>query len=182
MSVTGLFGGNLLNYVMQGLQTQGQQIRQDLKKLGSDLSSGNLSAAQSDLTALQQLMPQSSTSASAQSSNNIAQAFNKLSSDLKSGNVSAAQQDYATLQQDMQNLRGHHHHHMHSGGGNTNGVNASTTVSQIFSQLGQELQAGNLSAAQQAYTTLQQDFAQFMSSGGATTASSAASSGLSVTA
>lgn len=177
MSVLGILGNSLFNYYTQNTQNQGQQIQQDLQKLGSDLSSGNLSAAQSDFAALQQLMPGNSTS-STQSSNNIAQAFSKLSSDLQSGNLSAAQQDYATLQQDMQNVHSHHHHHHHSAGG----ANASTTVSQIFSQLGQALQAGNLSAAQQAYTTLQQDFEQFAANGGALASSSAASSGLSVNA
>lgn len=181
MSVTGILSNSLLNYFTQGTQIPGQQIQQEFQQLGSDLSSGNLSAAQSDLTALQQMMPGNSASSS-QSGNTVAQAFNQLSSDLQSGNISAAKQDYATLQQDMQNAHMHRHHHHGSGGASANGANASATMSQLFSQLGQELQAGNLSAAQQAYATLQQDFTQFMTNGGALTASSAASSGLSVTA
>jgi hypothetical protein len=35
----------------------------------------------------------------------------------------------------------------------------------LFDQLGQALQSGNLTSAQQAYTTLQQDFQQFSQSG-----------------
>jgi hypothetical protein len=175
MSVMGILSNSLLNHFTQNTQNQTQQIQQDFQKLGSDLSSGNLSGAQSDFSALQQLVP--GIASSAQSSSNISQAFSKLSSDLQSGNLSAAQQDYATLQQDMQSAHGHHHHHQHTGG-----ANASTTMSQIFSQLGQALQSGNLTAAQQAYTTLQQDFAQFATSSGSSAASQAISSGLSVTA
>jgi len=173
MGVTGILGNTLLNYYTQATQNKGQQFQQAFQKLGSDLSSGNLSAAQTDFTALQQVSP--GFASAAQSQSNIATAFNKLSSDLQSGNLTAAQQDYATLQQDMQNAHGHHHHRMHSGG-----ANASSTVSQIFSQLGQALQSGNLSAAQQAYTTLQQDFTQFMAGSGSSSASQAATSALSV--
>jgi len=175
MSAMGILSNSLLNYFTQPTQPaqhKGQQLQQDFQKLGSDLSSGNLSGAQSDFAAIQQLMP--GMASAAQSQSNIATAFNKLSSDLKSGNVTAAQQDYATLQQDMQNFHGHHHHQ------HTGGVNASSTVSEIFSQLGQALQSGNLTAAQQAYTTLQQDFAQYAAGGGSSAASQAVTSALSV--
>lgn len=153
-------------------QSSSSNISQAFSKLSSDLQAGNLSAAQSDFAALQQLLP--GIASSAQSQGNIATAFNKLSSDLQSGNLAAAQQDYATLQQDMNNAHGHHH--MHSGG-----ANASTTMSQVFSQLGQAIEAGNLSAAQQAYATLQQDFQQYATNSGAL-ASQASAGSLSVTA
>ncbi len=174
MSVTGILANSLLNYIPQGTQNKISQFQQDLQKLGSDLSSGNLSGAQSDIGLLQQLTPH--LASSTQSQSNIATAFNKLASDLQSGNLAAAQQDFATLQQGGQNVHAHKHH-MHSGS-----ANASGTVSQIFSQLGQAIQSGNLSAAQQAYTTLQSDLAQFMGTSGSSTASQAISSGLSVTA
>jgi hypothetical protein len=174
MSVTGILANSLLNFMPHGAQKKVSDFQQDLQKLGADLSSGNLAGAQSDLATLQQLTPR--LSASSQSNSNIATAFNKLANDLQTGNLAAAQQDYATLQQNSTNAHAHRHH-MHAGS-----ANASTTISQIFSQLGQALQSGNLSAAQQAYTTLQQDFAQFMAGGAAGTAASAISSGLSVTA
>jgi len=173
MSVTGILANTLLNYIPQGAQKKVSEFQQDLQKLGSDLNSGNLSGAQSDLAMLQQLTPR--LSALSQSGSNIATAFNKLASDLQTGNLAAAQQDYATLQQDMKSAHGSHHHHMHAGS-----ANASTTISQIFSQLGQALQTGNLSAAQQAYTTLQQDFAQYAAGGGSSAASQAVTSALSV--
>ncbi len=174
MGAMAVLSNTLLNYYSQGTQNKVQQFQQDFQKLGGDLSSGNLAGAQSDFAAIQQLVP--GMAASAQSQSNIATAFNKLSTDLKAGNLSAAQQDYATLQQDMKSAHGSHHHH------HTGGANASTAATQIFSKLGQALQSGNLSVAQQAYTTLQQDFAQFATSGAAGTAAQAISSGLSVSA
>ncbi len=158
MSVSGIFSV-LANYNPQNVQNNAQQFRKEFQQLGQDLQSGNLSAAQSDFATLQQLSPQASSSSQTQSNNPIAQAFNQLSQDLQSGNVSAAQQDYTNIQQDFQNqatqTQPHHHHHHHGGGGGE-----SSQISQLFSQLGQDLQSGNLSASQQAYSSLMQDFQQ----------------------
>jgi outer membrane protein assembly factor BamD (BamD/ComL family) len=85
----------------------------------------------------------------------MAQAFAQLSKDLQSGNLSAAQQDFATIQQDMQSnavQSGGHRHHHHGGGENA--------ISSLFGQLGQALQSGDLSTAQQVFSTMQQDFQQ----------------------
>ena len=79
----------------------------------------------------------------------IAQAFQKLAQDLQSGNLSAAQQDFSTIQQDVQAQGGGHHHHSH--GQDSSGAQQNP-VAQLFSELGQALQSGNLTAAQQAYT------------------------------
>jgi len=137
-------------------------MQQEFEQLGQDLQTGNLSAAQSDFATLTQLGPQStssSSSASAASSNPIAQAFAQLAKDLQSGNLSAAQEDFAAIQQDMQSspgqAGGRHHHHHHGGG--AGGENA---ISSLFSQLGQALQSRDLSTAQQVYSTLQLDFQQ----------------------
>ena len=155
MSISGISSSSFLNY--ESVQNSFQKFRQEFQQLGQDLQSGNLSAAQSDFATLQQLDPQSSSTSSTQSTNPIVQAFNQLSQDLQSGNISAAQQDYATLQQDFQNqasqAHGHHHHRHHGGEGGGG-------ISQLFNQLGQALQSGNLSAAQQAYNSLLQDFQQ----------------------
>ena len=134
--------------------SQLQQFQQEFQQLGKDLSSGNLTAAQADFATLQKDMPQTSSSAStAQSSNPIAQAFSQLSQDLAAGNLSAAQQDYANLQQDLQSRdpHWHHHHHHHS-----SGQSDQSQFSQLFEQLGQDLQAGNLSSAQSDWKSLQQ--------------------------
>lgn len=99
------------------------------------------------------------------------QAFNQLSQDLQSGNVAGAQQDYSTIQQDFQKQAAQGHHHHHGGGG---GDSNSSAISQLLQQLGQALQSGNLSTAQQAYGTLQQDFQQYAQNSGSLTAAGTA--------
>jgi hypothetical protein len=141
-----------------------QQFRKDFQQLGQDLQTGNLSGAQADFAAMQKDGPQSSSSA--QSSNPIAQTIQQLSTDLQSGNLTAAQQDYTNLQQDFQNQvspmqRPHHHHRNHAGGVQD------TAISQVLSQLGQDLQSGDLTSAQKAYSTLQQDLQQYAIASGA---------------
>jgi outer membrane protein assembly factor BamD (BamD/ComL family) len=131
--------------------SQLQQFQQDFRQLGQDLQSGNLSAAQSDFVTLQKDLPQTnSTTSTSQNNSPIAQAFSQLSQDLQAGNLSAAQQDYSTIQQDFQSQASSMHRHHHSGGGE------GSQLSQLFDQLGQDLQAGNLSNAQSDFTSLQQ--------------------------
>jgi len=184
MSLAGISSSSLFSYETQNTQRQNkvQQFQQELQQLGEDLQSGNLSAAQTDFATLQQLTPQgSSSSTSATNSNPLAQAFQQLGQDLQSGNLSAAQQDYSNVQQDFQggatHAHGHHHHHV--GGEQSSEL---SQIGQAFQQLGQALQSGNLSSAQQIYSTLQQEIQQF--SGGSTSTSSngTAVSGVSVTA
>ena len=156
MSVAGI--SSLFNYTPPSVQNNFQNFQKEFQQLGKDLQSGNLTAAQADFATLQQDVPQSASTASSQNSNPIAQAFSQLAKDLQSGNISAAQQDFSTIQQDSQNqaAQGHHHHHRDGGGG--------TGISQLLSQLGQDLQAGNLSSAQQAYNTLAQDLQRYSGS------------------
>jgi outer membrane protein assembly factor BamD (BamD/ComL family) len=198
MTVSGI-SSNLFTTSSQTIQAKIKQFQQEFQLLGSDLQSGKVSAAQSDFVTLQQLgaQSQSGSASAAQSSNPIAQAFAQLGKDLQSGNVSGAQQDFSTLQQAFQNqaaqtpaaqtgspTRGHHHHH-HGGGESSNSSSSSTAVSQLFAQLGTELQAGNLTSAQTTYNTLLQDFPQAgASTAQATAQTSAVSSagGLSLTA
>ena len=152
----------------QNVQGNRQQFQQEFQQLGQDLQSGNLSAAQSDFATLQQNAPPGSPLANlnstTQGSNSLTNTFSQLSQELQSGNVSGAQSDYSTIQQDLQSqgqsqgAHGHHHHH----GGGGGGAEASA-ISQEFQQLGQALQWGDLANAQQAYTSLQQDFEQFSS-------------------
>jgi len=153
MSVSGIFSSDLSIYSNQNAQNNRQQFRKEFEQLGQDLQSGNLSAAQADFVSLQQLGPQG-TSTSAQGNSPLAQAFNQLAQDLQSGNLSAAQQDFANIQKTFQSHseQTHRHHHHHQGGGNN------SEVSQLFSQLGQALQSGDLSGAQQAYNSLMQAF------------------------
>jgi len=183
MSVSGISSSNLFDYVTQSVQNRRQQFQQEFQQLGQDLQSGNLSAAQADFATLQQLGPHSSSTSSAQSNNPIAQAFNQLAQDLKSGNVAAAQQDFSTIQKDVQNQAGqmHNHHHHRVDSSELSASSGTSAIDQLLTQLGQSLQAGNLSAAQQAYSTLLQDF-QFSQTNGLSAASPSSSNSISVTA
>jgi len=192
MSVSGLSSSSFGN---QAIQNQIQQFQQEFTQLGQDLQSGNLSAAQSDFATLQANAPQgsnstnsfpiSSSTSSSQSSNPIAQAFNQLSSALQSGNLSAAQQDYSTIQSDFQSQlaqsestpgRHHHHHASESSGSSSSSSSEQNGISELFTELGSALQSGNLSTAQQAYTTLQQDLQQYTQGNSSVPSTSAQSS------
>jgi len=175
MSAVGISSTSFFDYSRQNIQTKMQQAQQEFQQLGQDLQSGNISAAQTDMAALQKLQPQSSTSST--QSNPIAQEFTQLSQDLQAGNISNAQQDYAKIQQDFQSqststaLTQTHAHHHHGGG------SGSSEMSQLLAQLGQDLQSGNLSTAQQTYSTLAQDFPQIAQNGVASQTSSQSSAG-----
>jgi len=138
--------------ISSGMSTQLQQLQQEFQQLGQDLQSGNVSAAQSDFATLEKALPQTSSTSTSQSSSPIAQAFNQLSQDLQAGNLTAAQNDYSTIQQDFQSQASqvHSHHHHHSGG------SQQSQASQLFAQLGQDLQSGNLTSAQSDFSSLQQ--------------------------
>lgn len=153
-------------------------------QLGQDLQSGNLAQAQTDYSALQQLFPgQPQNIASAISSapsgstaaNPVSAAIVQLGQDLSAGNVSAARSDLATLQQNLQQqgaVSTHrvHHHGLH-GSPIFENQNSPAT---LFGELGQDITAGNVTAAQQTYSALQQDFLQFI--GGASASGSVGAS------
>jgi hypothetical protein len=173
-------------------QGQFQQVQSEFQQLGQDLQTGNLAQAGQDYATLSQnfATAQSGTTAAAPpaavtttaaptlNSNPIAQAFDALSTDLQNGNITATQQDFATIQQDSQQQQGssqvHHHHHYGGGGG---GGQQGNQVSQAVDSLSSALQSGNLSSAQTAFATLQQDLQQFTagSSSGTTSGSTTAS-------
>ncbi len=161
MSLSGI-SSNLSDLTTQNVQGMMQQLKQDFTQLGTDLKAGNLGAAQQDFVTLQQDSGQSATASTAQSQDPIAQAFTQLSKDLQSGNVSAAQQDYSAIQQAFQAMAsqqtaGTHHHPHRDADGDSPITSEATQISQLFTQLGQDLQSGNVTTAQQTYSTLQQD-------------------------
>ena len=174
MSIAGILSSCLLNLTTPSATSPQQTFQKEFQKLGQDLQAGNLSAAQADFATLQQNSPSSGASA-AQTSSPIAQAFGQLGKDLQSGNLAGAQQDFSTIQQDVQSqsTQGHHHHH-HGGGGGGSSTSQQSTLAQEFAQLSQDLQAGNLSAVQQAYSSVQQSFPSFAGSTAATALSSTA--------
>src|ERR1700758_5068832 len=125
MSLSGISSSNLVNYENQSVQNKVQQFKQEFQQLGQDLQSGNLSAAQTDFTTLQQIGSNSTATSPTASSNPLAQAFNQLGQDLQSGNLSAAQQDFTTIQQDLQSHASQtqgHHHPRHGGGGDSQSI------------------------------------------------------------
>ena len=84
--------------------------------------------------------------------------FQQLGQDLQSGNLNQAQSDFTTLSQNLSNV--------FQGGTNAATTAANTTAAttspilQAFNQLGQDLQSGNLQAAQQDFTNIEQDAQQ----------------------
>lgn len=181
MSVTGISSTNVFELVQaqrnlnQNAQNNAnpiQQIEGDFSQLGKDLQAGNLTQAQQDFATLSSALTSAQTTlsnASANRANAIQQAFSSLQQDLQAGNTSAAQQDFAALQQSLQSALGRHPHHRNGGAGQE-----ISALAQDLGSLGQALQSGNLSGAQAAFATLQQQLQQTpssASSGSATTAS-----------
>lgn len=177
MSIAGIAGSSLLDFAANTIHNRVQQFQQAFRQLGQDLTAGNLSAATTDFSKLQQPSTNSSTATS--TGNVITQDFSQLSADLQANNITAAQQDLTKLQQDYQNqsTQSHHHHHHHGGPK----ASAAGEANQLLSQLGQSLQSGNLSVAQQAYTSLLQFFQQPVQDAW-NQSSSAANTGISVNA
>jgi outer membrane protein assembly factor BamD (BamD/ComL family) len=186
MSLIGILSSSLFSAALNTQNTHSshsapstfQQVKTEFQQLGQDLQSGNLTQAQSDFTTLSQDLP----SASQSSTNPVLQAFAKLGQDLQAGNLRAAQQDYATVQQDAQQIAsqvgGHHRHHHQQAERSQSSSQQANPIAQAFGTLAQDLQAGNLSGAQSAFATLQNDLQQI---GGFVAVGSKGSSGAAAT-
>jgi hypothetical protein len=176
MSVAGILGSG---WSSNPITSQYQLTNSEFQQLGQDLASGNLSAAQSDFSILQQAFGQTSTTSSSSTSasstsNPIAQAFQQLSSDLQSGNLTGAQKDYSTIQQDMQSQFGGHHRHNHlrlpvgSGGGTE-----FNELSQLMQSTSSSTSQTSNTSAQQQYAMLAEQLQQFSLADSATTSTTA---------
>jgi outer membrane protein assembly factor BamD (BamD/ComL family) len=198
MSIIGILSSNLFaageahsTQSSQNNPSKFQQIKTEFQQLGEDLQSGNLTQAQSDFATLSQNFPGASQSSaastnSATGNSAVGQAFTQLGQDLQSGNLQGAQQDFTNLQQDLQQISsqqvgGHHHHHHHTERSESSSSSSqqANPIAQAFSTLAQDLQAGNLSGAQSAFATLQNDLQQiggFLTGGSNGTSSTAAPS------
>jgi hypothetical protein len=120
MSIAGIASSSNVfqSTVAQQTQNRFQQIQSQFQKLGQDLQSGNLTAAQQDFATIQQSATQAQASGqthhghhhhhSSGDSNttstisSLQQDFTSLGQDLQSGNLSSAQQVYASLQSELQ--------------------------------------------------------------------------------
>jgi hypothetical protein len=127
MSVSDILSSGTLSQSWQNRHTQAQEAHTEFQQLGRDLQSGNLNRARSDFSALSQTI-----SGSLKSNNSLSPAL--------SAPPSAPY---------------YHHHAGVSWQGGTSSTES--PLLQQFSSLGSALQAGNLAAAQAAYSTLQQD-------------------------
>jgi hypothetical protein len=185
-SILQAFGSQNAQNTQSTLSAQNnfQQLQSEFQQLGQDLQSGNLAQAQQDYATLSKNIPSAQQSANSP----ITQDMGTLAKALQSGNLTSAQQAYTTLQQDVQeafNHVRHHHGHDHSAQDTQSSpTSQNNNLLQLFNQLGSALQSGTLSAAQQAYSTIQQDLTQFASTGSfgsAGASASAGSGGLNVT-
>jgi len=123
---------------LANVQRNYQKVQGEFKQLGQDLQAGNLTQAQSDFVVLSQSLAsnqQTSASSSAGASPATPPTFVGPNAVSQSTNAGSASAS---------------HHRIH--------------FRQALSQLGQALQAGNLSAAQQAFATMEQIWQQFGSS------------------
>ena len=92
----------------------------------------------------------------------------QLGQDLKSGDLRAAQQDYANIEQDVQQASSQQVGGRYrlqprlesSQSSSSQSSQQANPIAQAFRALAQDLQAGNLSAAQSAFATLQNDLQQ----------------------
>jgi soluble cytochrome b562 len=87
--------------------------------------------------------------------------FQQLGQDLQSGNLAAAQQDFSGLTQATSQTSG-----STQTASSTAQIPGFGSMVQDLSTLGQAIQSGNLSAAQQAYKTVQQDMQSVQQSHG----------------
>jgi hypothetical protein len=178
MSVAGISSSNFYSQAASNPQNRIQDFQKEFQQLGQDLQAGNLSAAQSDFSSLQQLQGPPTLNSATPTTNPISASLAQLSKDLQTGNLPAAQQDFTALQLGVQTQASgslHHHHRVGGGGGSqkTSGLG--------FDQLGDAFSAENLSAAQQAYSVLQTDV-PFEASGLIADPASVANSAFSVSA
>jgi len=137
MSVAGITSINSAQ--LANVQHNYQKVQSEFKQLGQDLQAGNLTQAQADFVTLSQSLAsgrQTGTVTSAGSSPAIPPNI-----------VSPT----ALSQSSLSHSASGSHHRIHLG--------------QALSQLGQALQAGNLSAARQAFTTMEQIWQNYGSSG-----------------
>ena len=126
-SVSGV--SSLLNQYQVNWQNNSSQMKQDFSDLMTSLQSGNLTGAQTALSALTQSASALSQTQTTQQSGatGIQADFAALGQALQSGDMASAKTDFAKLQQDLQGTHGHHHHHHHQTQG-TGNQNTPTTM------------------------------------------------------
>ena len=151
-----------------------KKVQSDFKQLGQDLQSGNVTQAESDYTTLttdlSSFSPNSTsagtsnadstTTSTDSSTSSIADALTTLGQDLQSGNLSAAQSDFTTVQNDLQKATKHAPPPPPPPSSSTSTSTSTNSILKELSTLGDALSSNDLTSAQTAYSTLQQDILQ----------------------
>jgi hypothetical protein len=159
MSVTGISGSNN-SLVTQNHQQTLEQVKTEIHQLGIDLQTGNLSQARQNFTALSQNFSGAQQSA-------INQDFSALGQALRSSNLADAQNAYSKLVRNLHQafVQGHYHYHHRqhapSWHGSSGEAQPSNSIVEAFAELGKVLESGDLSRAQQVYSTIQQALQQY---------------------
>jgi len=138
MSVTGITSINSTQ--LTNMQQNLQKVQNEFKLLGQDLQSGNLTQAQADFVTLSQSL--------ASPPNFVGPTAVQQAAGTTAGSSANSPNTPGPTAITHSATASHHRVHLH----------------QALSQLGQALQAGNLSAAQQAFQTMSQIWQQFTSS------------------
>jgi hypothetical protein len=145
-----------------------KKVQSDFKQLGQDLQSGNVTQAESDYKTLatdlssfssNSTSADSTTTSADSSTSSLADALNTLGQDLESGNLSAAQSDFTTVQDDLRQAT--NQAPPPPPPSNTSTSTSTNSILKELSALGDALSSNDLTSAQTAYSTLQQDFLQF---------------------
>jgi len=164
MSISAL-SSNLVNDLSpQQWQNPFKEVRQDFEQLAGALQSGDLSGAQSAYSSIQQLLAANTSLSSSSSPNTLQSDFAALGQALSSGSLTQAQSAFSQLKSDFQAAR-----QSRFDGANgpsqgqdqylpssSQGPNAVTQALEDYTQLSSDIQSGDLTDAQTAYTSLQQ--------------------------
>lgn len=156
-----------------------KKVQSEFQQLGQDLQSGNTTQAESDYTTLSQTLSDfssdttstattsaDSTTSTDSSTSSLTDAFNALGQDLQSGDLSAAQSDFTTLQSDLQQTTSQAAPPPPPPTSSETSTSTSTnSILKELSALGDALSSSDLTSAQTAYTSLQQDILQLGVSG-----------------
>ena len=174
MSVLGIASTALSQ--LGNIQSKFQGVQSEFKTLGQDLQAGNLTQAQTDFVTLSQ----SVTSQLSGINSPFAKAFNAVGQALQSGDLIWGTTGFcrhlAGRDRRLPSVRHHHH---------TPPTQMSASAQSLFAQelstLGQALQSGNLTAAQQAFSAMQQGWQQTQASGTSASPLPPVGSGVNVT-
>lgn len=164
MSISALSTNLITDLSQQQRQNPFQQIKQDFQQLASALQSGDLQGAQSAYSNIQQVLGSGANSSGSGGSNALQNDFATLGQALQSGDLTQAQSAFSQLQSDVQTGR----QYGSAGAGAAAQAqdqyvssayaqrNAERTAEQDYTQIGKDLQAGDLTNAQSAYSNLEQ--------------------------